>query len=245
MNLEECLEIRLLDGRNTTIDSIDDASKLLKKESLLEPRTREESKHKLINYIVDLSKKYQYESQHDKLTGLYNQSYFKSRLEDEVTRAKRYGEIFSIVLFDLDNFKTINDEFGHLSGDMSLRKVATVMKYQTRESDIIARYGGDEFAMILPHTNLDDAIHTSRKIRTMMNRTAYKNDKVDLKLGASFGVAQYCHGITADALFSWTDEALYKSKDQGKNTITSREIPKDEKNLIIISNFHAKKYEAV
>ncbi len=152
----------------------------------------------------------------DQLTGLRNHAYFWERLEEEVKRASRSKKALSILIFDLDNFKIFNDTYGHLKGDEILKEVGKIIKETTRGSDIAARYGGDEFAIIMPETAIENSIRLAKRLANKINKINYGNFSLTLSIGiASFPE----HGKTAAELIEQADLALYSIKRQGKGGV--------------------------
>ena len=149
----------------------------------------------------------------DGLTGVYNHRYLYEQIEKEKKRSDRFNTGFSLVLMDLDRFKSINDEHGHLIGDEVLRGVARVIASSTRETDIVGRYGGEEFLVILPGTKLDEAYTVAEKIRAAIDRARFVKD---IHITISGGIAQY-HGEPASELISLADKNLYYAKETGRN----------------------------
>lgn len=151
----------------------------------------------------------------DGLTNLYNRRYINEQIEQEIKRCQRYAAVFSIILFDIDRFKSVNDRFGHLIGDEILKEVAQIIKKNTRSTDIVGRYGGEEFLVILPETKIDAAYKVAEKIR---NETQSTHFTKDISLTISGGVAQYT-GETANSsnLLAIADKNLYKAKADGRN----------------------------
>jgi diguanylate cyclase (GGDEF)-like protein len=159
----------------------------------------------------------------DALTGLYNRLYFDTSLRRETVRAHRYGLTFSLVMLDLDDFKNVNDRHGHLVGDDALAVCSEVIRDSVREIDVPCRYGGEEFALILPETNRSGAYIVSERIRTDLesefDRRLIRDNRVHLSI--SGGVAIFpVDSPSADGLLTMADRALYRSKRGGKNQIT-------------------------
>lgn len=158
----------------------------------------------------------------DGLTNLFNHRYFKELIVKEINRAKRYGRPLSLVMFDIDDFKTYNDCYGHLMGDHILRTIGTILKNNAREVDIVCRYGGEEFMMILPETDVNGAMAIADKIRETISAgiAQDKNFKqLDKHITVSGGIAQYERKMTKEQLVQKTDQALYQAKREGKNRI--------------------------
>ncbi|MCS7234091.1 MAG: sensor domain-containing diguanylate cyclase [Synergistetes bacterium] len=153
----------------------------------------------------------------DPLTGAYNRRYFKQRLEEEVERAKRTGRSFSLIMFDLDRFKEINDTYGHEVGDLTLKKVGRAVKERIRKTDIFARWGGEEFFILLPETDLTGAIKLAEDLRERISQIEIPHGE---KVTASFGVTSYHPGDSPKDLRTRADSLLYKSKASGKNCIS-------------------------
>ncbi len=155
---------------------------------------------------------------YDFLTRLYNRSKFTDFIGHEMKTIKRYGgKVFSTILLDIDFFKKINDTYGHLAGDMVLKELSDILKVSLRESDVIARWGGEEFIILLPATEIKDAAMVAEKLRR--NVEAHKFSKEDIKVTCSFGVAEYRAGEIEEALFKRVDEALYRAKEGGRNRV--------------------------
>jgi diguanylate cyclase (GGDEF)-like protein len=153
----------------------------------------------------------------DGLTGLLVHSTFLRRLEAELRRAARYDELLSVVLLDLDDFKDVNDAHGHQTGDRALEQVGTILGGVARETDVLGRYGGEEFGMVLPRTSPEEAGRAAERVR----REVEKAFDDDLGLTVSVGVASRPeHGTDRRSLIRAADEALYCSKRDGKNRCT-------------------------
>jgi diguanylate cyclase (GGDEF)-like protein len=158
----------------------------------------------------------------DELTGLPNRRLFMRALTTEVARAKRARDTFSLVLIDLDDFKNVNDTFGHEAGDLVLREFADVLRHAMRESDVAARLGGEEFACLLPASDADGAHVMAERIRTdLETRAIALPDGRSVSITASLGSAAYPQEKTADALLRAADIALYRAKAEGKNRVVA------------------------
>ncbi len=158
----------------------------------------------------------------DPLTGLFNRRYFDIRLDEESQRAKRYGLPMSLVLLDIDNFKLFNDSEGHLAGDYILKEIAAVMSAAVRANDILVRFGGEEFVILMPQTSKEDALRVSERIRkNVREQIPLSWSKFPAKqITISAGISMYpdCGGLK-DHLIRCADKALYKAKIQGKDRI--------------------------
>lgn len=162
-------------------------------------------------------------SRHDGLTNLYNRRTFYEFMDSELSRAKRYSISLSVVMLDLDHFKEVNDTFGHLAGDFILRKVARVLKKNSRQNDIVTRYGGEEFIMLLPNTNYKQAEIVAERIRKEMETSTFLFDKDKINLTVSCGVVEFCEKDgDKDSFLNAVDEELYKSKRRGRNCTSIR-----------------------
>jgi diguanylate cyclase (GGDEF)-like protein/PAS domain S-box-containing protein len=157
----------------------------------------------------------------DSLTGLFNRRYFFKSLENEIARAKRYGNMFSLMLFDIDNFKVINDTYGHQAGDTVLQETANILKSISRETDITVRYGGEEFIILLPNTSEAETISLANRIKNTVQKTKFFIDTSEgVHITLSGGVASYPLNATeSEPLLSAADSALYAAKTAGKNKI--------------------------
>jgi diguanylate cyclase (GGDEF)-like protein len=155
----------------------------------------------------------------DGLTGIANRRYFELRLADEFARWQRYGGGLSLLLFDLDHFKRINDEFGHLVGDTVLRVTAGRVAQTIRVQDLFGRFGGEEFALLLPCTGFPDAMAVAEKVRQAICETPIDVQGTRVPVTASFGGAQAKKDVTSsyEALINEADAALYSAKRQGRN----------------------------
>lgn len=156
----------------------------------------------------------------DPLSNIYNRRYFIERLSEEISRSDRYSRTFSLLILDIDDFKDINDTYGHLTGDKVLQSLISVVKKAIRDVDILARYGGDEFVIIMPEVDPFNAFRIAERVRRSVEnkRFDYLNGK---SVTLSFGVASYPdHGDSEKTLIYSADLAMYKSKERGKNRVT-------------------------
>lgn len=167
----------------------------------------------------------------DGLTGLYNHRYFRKRLQEEFDRAVRYGLALSCIIFDVDNFKRINDTLGHLQGDAILREMAVRILRAVRKSDIVARYGGEEFTIILPQTNLEGATVEAGRLHEELSTHPYQGMPDGQPVTVSIGAATLDHNtmLDSDALLRTADNALYVAKSQGKNRVVVGPVEGDRK----------------
>lgn len=154
----------------------------------------------------------------DQLTQVPNRFEFDKVLAHALSVAQRYEKVFSILLLDIDYFKKINDTYGHLVGDEVLKSFSTLLKQQIRDSDVVARWGGEEFMVLLPNTTLDSARKMAESLRQRVEIHPFSEG---MKVTCSIGVAQYMSGDKEDSLLKRVDEQLYKAKDNGRNQVVS------------------------
>lgn len=159
----------------------------------------------------------------DELSSLYAYRYFKYILSYEFKRAKRYNLPLSLIFLDIDHFKNINDKFGHLAGDEVIKTISKILRDNVREIDIPCRYGGEEFAIILPQTNKDGAEQLAERIRKKIETKVISFDGSEFSVSASFGVADTSVSRNVDEFISLTDRALYKAKEGGRNKVYASE----------------------
>jgi len=156
----------------------------------------------------------------DEVTGLYNRRFFSLRLEEEISRFRRFNHPVSVVVLDLDGFKSVNDEFGHAVGDETLRDVGQILMKHSRGINVVSRYGGDEFAVLLVETSKSGARLYADRIRQVVATFPYSHGK---RVTASFGVASLPDddASTSEELFRAADQALYAAKRAGKNQVVA------------------------
>jgi len=156
----------------------------------------------------------------DGLTLLYNHRQFYSRLEEEFSRAKRYSAPLSLVFFDLDGFKTVNDSWGHAQGDKVLKQVGEVIQTVARESDVAARYGGDEFAILLPSTTSEGAMELADRLRKIIGDQVFRGlDSLQVTISVGLSTFEKDNVQSIDQFVHRADKAMYKAKALGKNQI--------------------------
>ncbi|WP_448569627.1 GGDEF domain-containing protein [Thalassotalea ganghwensis] len=156
----------------------------------------------------------------DALTGVFNRRMLMVIGDELIASAKRYQQSLSLLILDLDHFKKINDQFGHLAGDKALQEVANTLKSKLRDSDCIARYGGEEFVVILPHTDLSKAKSTAETLRAAIANCVVPLSEDKLTFTTSIGVAALStHTLTISDLIKEADLALYQAKENGRNQV--------------------------
>ncbi len=157
----------------------------------------------------------------DGLTGLITQAHFKQLLKMETERCIRYNNTASLIIIDIDYFKEVNDFYGHLTGDDVLVRIAAEAKAVFRSSDVIARYGGDEFTVLLPETGIEQAAVKAEKLRQTVERIQFKKEDTYFSVTISLGVVSFpVNYNSVNDFFAATDEALYYSKKRGKNRVS-------------------------
>jgi diguanylate cyclase (GGDEF)-like protein len=168
-------------------------------------------------------------AQLDGLTALWNRAYFEQRLNAEFSEARRHGRALSLVMCDIDHFKSVNDRYGHPFGDEVLAQFAQILG-ASRASDVPCRYGGEEFGIILPNTVLAEATEVAERIRAAFEAHRWRRYP-DLVLTASFGIAEVTNLLhlsgepTKDLLVSRADQALYAAKRAGRNRVSTEPLP--------------------
>ena len=159
----------------------------------------------------------------DGLTELYNHRYFQDMMKQQIEQSKRYNSKFSLIMIDIDYFKQFNDKYGHQAGDAVLKQVAQILKRNTRISDYVCRYGGEEMAIILPNTGFDETLNNAERIRKAVEETPFKLSLTqEGQVTISLGVSSYNgEEETAQDIIKRADNALYKAKENGRNQVAS------------------------
>jgi len=175
---------------------------------------------------------------HDDLTGLPNRSWFFDRLDEEVDRARRYGNKLSLVMVDLDHFRQVNDSFGHPLGDLALAEVARLLAANIRTSDVVARYGGEEFMIILPEADAGQAAQAAEKLRMVVEVNDISLEGPEVKVTISCGVADLAsvhpeRGSLRDALVMAADRAMHRAKLNGRNQVLMH-VAEHERQLTLV-----------
>ena len=159
----------------------------------------------------------------DALTDIHNKRYLLEFLDRELSRSARYTRPLSLVMFDIDRFRVINEELGHLGGDFTLRELAARIKGNVRKEELFARYGGEEFAVVLPETNTEGAVSLSERLRNAVAAQAFRYEDRSYHVTISLGVATTSgdENMTVSALIRLADEKLYQAKREGRNRVVS------------------------
>lgn len=162
----------------------------------------------------------------DVLTGVYTRSFFLQRVEAEVERAVRYDRALSLVFIDVDNFKEVNDEHGHLAGDRVLRELGSLFRRNIRNADVLGRYGGDEFVWLLPETDLEMTVFAARKLIAELRAHRFELPRKEasvetIPVTTSLGGATLLPEEDVESLLRRADEALYKAKAAGRDRLAT------------------------
>ncbi|KLU65281.1 putative diguanylate cyclase YdaM [Desulfosporosinus acididurans] len=218
--LEECLK-----SNKSAMHEINYESKWGKKVWLrihIKPRKNRNTVIGAQVIIDDISERKQLEEKlfllsiTDSLTSVYNRRFFIQKLEEEIERVKRTGRKFSVIMMDIDHFKCVNDRFGHNCGDFVLRKIMSETIKKIRKIDTLARWGGEEFIILLPETTINKAVVLGEKLRERLSRMDIPNVG---NVTASFGVAEYNPGDTVDTIVQKADDMMYQAKSAGRNCV--------------------------
>ena len=165
-------------------------------------------------------------ARYDSLTDLYNRGTFLAEFEREVSRSARGGPAFSLAIFDLDRFKLLNDRYGHPVGDRVLKAFAEALRASIRKHDVVGRYGGEEFALLMPQTGKETAVRVADRVRRELEARGVSLDGKRIEMTVSGGIASYgLDGQDWDALLTAADDALYEAKNAGRNRICAAKPP--------------------
>ena len=164
-------------------------------------------------------------AQTDQLTNLPNRYAYNERLTQEYNRWRRYRNSLTLVIGDIDLFKAVNDTHGHAFGDLVLKKISTCLHAQIRESDFVARFGGEEFVILLPETSLIDATRAMNKMRQSISKINLENNGEKIEVTMSFGISEFTNDDTTKSVFERADSALYRAKEKGRNRVCCQRAP--------------------
>ena len=187
------------------IKELEDRNIVLQK--LVDDKTRK------LNEVIDQISKM---ATTDSMTGLFNRFKIEKIIDAEIIRSNRYNNIFSVIMMDIDHFKRVNDEYGHMVGDQILVEFANILSQRVRNADVFGRWGGEEFIFVCPETEKEEARVLAEDLREMIE--AHPFDTIGKKT-ASFGIASYKSGDTMDTILGRTDRALYQAKKGGRNMV--------------------------
>ena len=160
----------------------------------------------------------------DGLTGLYTRTYFIERLQEEIERAKTDSTPISVAIMDIDYFKKVNDTYGHLAGDTFLKQLANILRRRFRSVDVLSRYGGEEFAVLMYHTTINESYKILEEVRKMIEEEKFfmpieSYHPIKIKKTISIGVVELKEEQTPDEIIKKADDALYKAKESGRNKV--------------------------
>jgi two-component system cell cycle response regulator len=155
----------------------------------------------------------------DGLTGVNNKRFLLETLEREIPRARRHQRPLTLVMFDIDHFKNVNDSFGHLAGDYVLKEMAQLVKSRLRPDDVLGRYGGEEFAILLPETNASGGVHIAEELRQLISTHPFHFEQEKMTVTVSMGIAQLEEDWVVNDFIKHADERLYAAKHAGRNRV--------------------------
>lgn len=217
----------ILQEANEELSNLYDSYELL----VIELKQAKEKAEKLAQELHDANDIHRELAFRDGLTGIYNRRFFQEALDLEIIRVHRYNRQFSLIIFDLDSFKEVNDDFGHTIGDLVLINICKAVQENVRATDVVARYGGDEFVIILPETDSDNARAIAEKIRSAVEALTTRVDNRVIKVMISIGLTSYCSAFgnrSREEVISMADKALYLAKHSGKNSIRVLQFPEKQ-----------------
>ncbi len=172
-------------------------------------------------FLKNLNDKNEYMANYDQLTGLPNRRFLYKKLEESIVLANNNEAAFFIGIMDIDNFKDINDEYGHLCGDKALKSISKTVIKTIRKKDIVGRWGGEEFLIILSDTNLKDGYDTMERIRDNISKMNLECDGLNMLMTVTIGCSKYVRGLSLDEIIKNADKLLYQGKETGKNIVVN------------------------
>lgn len=206
-------------GFNLPADVLDEIQKNIE-DIIINFDIPDENKTDVIKKINFMYSQTRYMSVTDELTGLYNRRHFSDNFEREFLRAKRYKSDLSLAIIDVDFFKKVNDTYGHSTGDYVLKEIAYLALETFRKTDMVFRYGGEEFAVILTETPLEGALIPLERLRKTVEEHNFKSHGKDINITISIGAAELnAETPNQDVLFDCADKALYEAKENGRNKV--------------------------
>jgi diguanylate cyclase (GGDEF)-like protein len=209
---------QIMQEANDQLSSLNSSYEML----IIELKQANERAERLAGELKDANEALRKLAFRDSLTGLYNHRAFQDLLDQELTRSQRYKRRLALIMVDIDHFKKINDAYGHPRGDLVLQSVGSVLRSMARSSDSVARHGGEEFAIVLPETDLSGAIAMAERCRKAIEQTSIQTDNQIIRITASFGVTSYAPEMGScgkAAIIDAADKALYNSKNSGRNKV--------------------------
>jgi len=222
---------QLKEGISHELDDIVNSIDHFLQESAEKERSMADMMAELVNIITDLEEQNQSirddfertrkQALTDLLTGLPNRSAYVQRQKEEIARMKRYGTPLTLCVLDVDYFKTVNDKLGHSAGDKVLKILARQLQRLLRENDFISRHGGEEFVILLPGTDITDAVTAMEKLRALVEETPFHFRGKPMPITVSIGCAEFGAEEDADDVFERADRAMYRAKDLGRNRVES------------------------
>lgn len=177
------------------------------------------SRQQTFEVVKRLSAQFERQALHDSLTHLPNRRAAQQYLQREIARMKRNGRPLTVIIADIDHFKQVNDRYGHANGDTVLQSVSTTIKQHLRAQDIVARWGGEEFLIILPETAQDNAVILAEKLRRALEMKGIAIESEEIKVSASFGACEVNEDVSLHRALTLADQALYEAKQAGRNRV--------------------------